>query len=86
MVYFRLNRSMQVCAPLPELWPKQKASGLFFCNNNTRPPATSTMPGFLPSTLRRAVQRFSLRRRLREQEPRGAVNEVLRAQVLTDAP
>ncbi|MCJ8056562.1 hypothetical protein GB928_024910 [Shinella curvata] len=44
MVYFRLNQSMQVCAPRRGRKRRQKAAGLFFCNNNAGVPPLSLSP------------------------------------------
>jgi hypothetical protein len=44
MVYFRLNQSMQVCALRHGFMRKQKAAGLFFCNNNAGIPPLSFGP------------------------------------------
>ncbi|WP_234187721.1 hypothetical protein [Shinella sp. NM-101] len=64
MVYFRLNRSMQVYAPWRGLAPEQKTGEVFFCNNNAGRPPLSPSPAPCQACLRAPFNgnSFALRR------------------------
>ncbi|MGQ3215522.1 hypothetical protein [Shinella sp.] len=86
MVYFRLSQSMQVCVLRRGLKPKQKAGGLFFCNNNARNLLLSPRPSHAKHACARRSMPLLYARIEAAQEPCRAVNETLHRLRISPSP